>query len=203
MLENTGQYLRGMQTLYIAGCFDGPGADNAWYTNGLQDIQPDPKFYCNTGETDNRLWLHVTKTQLLIISRDTDVGLPLLCTQTKEIMMQISALNSRELQLVNITNLVQAFKADPDLALLEQDKIPEIMQTVYAVSGCDYISVFSGLGKATFLRYFFQYASFITAGSSHHSSTAGTLADIHLDSNYESGYLAFLRLVGTIYLKKI
>ena len=41
---------------------------------------------------------------LLIISRDTDVyhiGLPLPCTQT---IMQICALSSRELQLVNITN---------------------------------------------------------------------------------------------------
>ncbi len=52
-------------------------------------------------------------------------------------MMQISALSSRELQLVNITNLVQAFKTDPDLALVEQEKVPEIMQTVYAVSRYD------------------------------------------------------------------
>ena len=116
--------------------------------------------------------------------------------------MQTSALSSRELQLLNITNLVQAFKTDPDLALIEQEKVPEIMQTIYAVSGCDYVSFFSGLGKATFLRYFFQYASFITAGSSYHSSTAGTLADTDLDSNYELGYLAFLRLVGTVYFKK-
>ena len=145
------------------------------------------------------------KHSMLIISRDTDVyhiGLPLPCTQTKEIIMQISALSSRELQLLNITNLVQAFKTDPDLALLDQEKLPAIMQRVYAVSGCDYVSFFSGLGKATFLRYFFQYATFITAGSSHHLSTEGTLADTDLDSNYELDYLAFLRLVGTIYFKK-
>ena len=171
-------------------------------------IQPDPRFYCDAGETDNRLWLHASKTlhnQVLIISRDTDVyhiGLPLSCTQTKQIMMQISALSSRELQLVNITNLVQVFKTDPDLALIEQEKVPEIMQTLYAVSGCDYVSFFSGLGKATFLRYIFQYASFITAGSSHHPTTAGTLADTELDSNYELGFLAFLRVVGFIYFKK-
>ena len=61
-------------------------------------------------------------------------------------MVQKSALSSRELQLV-ITNLVQVFKTDPDLALLEQVKISEIMPTVYAVSGCDWI------GKATFLLY--------------------------------------------------
>ena len=76
-------------------------------------------------------------------------------------MIQISALSSRELQLVNITNLVQAFKTDFDLALLEHDKIPEIKQTVYVVRGSNYVSFFSGLS---------------TAGSSH-SNTAGTLAD--------------------------
>ena len=62
------------------------------------------------------------------------------------------------------------------------------------VCGLKDVSFFSGLGKATFLHYFFQYASFITAGSSHHPTTAGTLADTDLDSNYELGYLAFLRL---------
>ena len=116
--------------------------------------------------------------------------------------MQISALSSRELQLLNVTNLVWAFKTDPDLALLDQNKLPVIMQTLYAVSGCDYVSFFSGLGKATFLRYFFQYATFITAGSSHNPSTPGTLADTDLDGNYKLGYLAFLRLIGTIYFKK-
>ena len=70
----------------IAGCFDGRAIDTAWHTNGLRDIQPDPRFCCDAGETDNRLWLHATKTlhnQVLIISRDTDVyhiGLPLSCT---------------------------------------------------------------------------------------------------------------------------
>ena len=207
LLKNAGQHLQELQTLYVSGCFDGEIMDTAWYTNGTAAIQPDPKFCCDAGETDNRLWLHATKTshnQVLIISRDTDVyhiGLPLQCTQTKEIMMQVSALSSRELQLLNITNLVQAFKADPDLALVDQEKVPHIMQTLYAVSGCDYVSFFSGVGKATFLRYFFQYASFITSGS-YHSSTEGTLADTDLDSNYQLGYLAFLRLVGTIYFKK-
>lgn len=136
LLKNAGQHLKENQTLYIAGCF----ADTAWYTNGFRDIQPDPRFFCNAGETDNRLWLHATKTlhnRVLIISRDTDVyhiGLPLPCTQTKEIIMQISALSSRELQLLNITNLVQAFKTDPDLALIEEEKAPKIMQTIVSKS---------------------------------------------------------------------
>ena len=116
--------------------------------------------------------------------------------------MQTSALSSRELQVLIVTHLVWAFLTNLDLALIDQNKLHTIMQTVYAVSGCDYVSFFSGLGKATFLRYFLQYATFITAGSSHNQSTAGTLADTDLDSNYELGYLAFLRLIGMVYFKK-
>lgn len=56
--------------------------------------------------------------------------------------MQISALSSRELQLVNITNLVQAFKTDPDLALTEQERsLRSCKHSLYAVSGCDYVSL--------------------------------------------------------------
>ena len=75
------------------------------------------------------------------------------------------------------------------------------MQTIYVVTGCDYISFFSQIGKATFLRYFYQYTSFITAGND--PSTPGTLYDVGLESdNYKLGYLAFLRLIGTVYFKK-
>ena len=34
----------------------------------------------------------------------------------------------------------------------------------FVVSGCDYVTFFSQLGKAIFMRYFFRYASFISAG---------------------------------------
>ena len=65
------------------------------------------------------------------------------------------------------------------------------------VSGCDYIS-FNQIGKGTFLRYFFQYASFINGGD---RDTPGTLADISIEDN-ETGYLSFLRLIGSVFFKK-
>ena len=69
------------------------------------------------------------------------------------------------------------------------------------MSGCDYVSFFSEIGKATFLRYFFQYASFIT--SSEDQLTPGTLADTDLEGTaFDAGFLAFLRLIGTVYYKK-
>ena len=67
------------------------------------------------------------------------------------------------------------------------------------VTGCDYISFFSRIGKTTFYRYFFQHAEFITSGQ-----LQGTLADIELrDNSFEKGFLSFLRLVGVTYFKKI
>ena len=53
---------------------------------------------------------------------------------------------------------------------------------------------------ATFLRYFYQHANFISSGK---GNTQGTLANVSFDHNlFETGFLAFLRLVGSVYLKK-
>ena len=51
------------------------------------------------------------------------------------------------------------------------------------------------------MRYLYQYSSFITAGND--PNTPGTLADVQFDSDqYKLGYLAFIRLIGTVYFKK-
>ena len=86
-----------------------------------------------------------------------------------------SAVNSCQLRLLNLTSLVQALYNDPDLAHIDPNLRPQILQTLFVVSGCDYISFFSRLGKATFLRYFYQYASFISSGN---QTNPGTLADV-------------------------
>ena len=76
--------------------------------------------------------------------------------------------------------------------------LAQTLQTLFVCTGCDYISFFSGMGKATFLRYFFQYASFITGANAQ-----GSLTNIQLQGDdYKHGFLAFLRLVGTVYFKK-
>ena len=68
------------------------------------------------------------------------------------------------------------------------------------VTGCDYVSFFSGTGKATFLRNFFQHSQFITGVS---PNTKGSLSDTLMDGDiYEKGFLAFLQLIGTVYFKK-
>lgn len=70
---------------------------------------------------------------------------------------------------------------------------------MFVVTGCDYISFFNGIGKATFLRCFFQHAQFITGASTY---THGSLSNTQLEENYKDGFLAFLRLIGTVYFKK-
>ena len=59
---------------------------------------------------------------------------------------------------------------------------------------------FSGIRKATFLRYFFQHAQFVTGTLPY---TQGSLSDTSLDDYvYMQGFLAFLWLIRTIYFKK-
>lgn len=106
-------------------------------------------------------------------------------------MIQISAYNSRELCFLHLPALVTALRNDPGLSSIEPALLPQIFQTLFVVTGYDYTSFFSGLGKATFLRYLFQHSQFITSGQ---GIISGTLANVG-SSDLESGFLSFLRLV--------
>ena len=75
-------------------------------------------------------------------------------------------MNSREVQFLDMSALLAAFLNDPDLANIDTTTLSEVMQTLFVCTGCDYTSFFSQIGKATFLRYFFQYAAFITGRES-------------------------------------
>ena len=136
------------------------------------------------------------------MSPDTDVyliGLPLFCASERDIIVQVSPIASSQLKLLHLKALVHALQNDPDLAHIDQKILPKVFQALYVVTGCDYISFFSQVGKASFMRYFYQYASFISSAREY----PGTLADTCLsDGMYQQGYLAFLRLIGTVYFKK-
>lgn len=196
-------YLHPDQRLYVAGAFEGEISDTAWFVTDANDPQPDPLFLNNSGETDTRLWLHFKKTRhdyVLVMSPDTDVyiiGLALRSTHDKNVMVQVSKYNARELRYLSLSALRLALHHDPELAPLRDGNIELALQAIYVSTGCDYTSFFSGIGKATFLKYFLQYSSFISG------SGAGTLADTSLvDNKYKVGLLAFLRLVGSVYFKK-
>ena len=205
-LQNAAAHLSANQTLYVAGAFCGDITDTAWFVRQHSQPQPDPSFTCAAEETDTRLWYHVKKTRsnkILIMSPDTDVymiGLPLQSVQRKDVILQVSTYSARELRFLKLSTMSDSLRNDPDLARIGSEILPMVMQTIYVATGCDYTSFFSQIGKATFLRYYFQYASFITEGV---NSTPGTLADVSLsDGSYKLGYLAFVHLVGTVYFKK-
>ncbi len=112
----------------------------------------------------------------------------------------MSPITSKQLKFINLKELHHAPETDPDLNQLDPTILPSILQTIYTVSGCNYTSFFSEIGKATSLRRFFENANFITRGD---SITPGTLADNTTEcTSTNTGFLAFLRLIGTIYFKK-
>ena len=123
------------------------------------------------------------------------IGLPLLCVNNKNVIVSVNPMNCRELKYLKLTEFVHVLIRDPDLANINLYILPHVLQMLFITSGCDYIS--SNTGKASFLRYFFQYTSFIT---SNKPKTPGTLADTSLkEKTYE---IAFIRLIDTIYFKK-
>ena len=205
MLKHIHTHLSPQQKFYVAGSFGEHLACTCWFVEGNNSTsQPDPAYSSNAElETDTMIWLHVRRTDcntILIQSPDTDVymiGLPLQCTQEKDIIVQISAINSRELKLLSMKNLISALCNDPDMVNVAATKRAQIIQTLFVTTGCDYTSFFSGMGKASFLKYFFQYSTFITGDS------CGSLSDIALKNDvHKQGFLAFLRLIGTVYFKK-
>ncbi len=70
-----------------------------------------------------------------------------------------------------------------------------VIQTLFICTGCDFVSFFNGLGKATFLGTLNQYSAFITADQ---DSAQGILTT----EQNSLGLLAFTRLVGCAYFKK-
>ena len=179
-------HMQDNQTLYVAGGFDEPITDTAWYIRvegGNKIKQLDPAYICNAEETDTRLWLHVKNsahTKFVVLSPDTDVyhiG-PHLQRLNEQVIVQVSPINTRELKHLNMTALSTALLNNPDLVHIEPSKIPQVMQTLFVGSGCDYTSFFSQIGKAT---YFFQHANFITGKD---TPDKGTLADIAIKDEY-------------------
>ena len=92
---------------------------------GQNRPQPEPLYNCIAEETDTRQWLHATECPLHnipVLSPDTDVyhiGLPLACINNKEIIVQLSAINDKQLKLLHMSSLVKALDHDPDLSKID------------------------------------------------------------------------------------
>ena len=196
--------LEGPQKLILAGCQQsGPALDSAWEVSKESMVpQPQPAYTSNADESDCRIWKHVagtTKTNILIYSPDTDVfniglGFDHLLAQ-KSITVQLNLPNKTQ-RFIDVNVLVRHLTQDPNLATLPPGRKGLILQTLYITSGCDYVSYFSGFGKAKFFQTFYEHANFICG-----TVMEGCLSQTQ-ESNREKGFLAFLRLIGTLYFKK-
>ena len=98
-------------------------------------------------------------------------------------------------QVLSITKLIEALKNDPYLRHIPEEDRPATLVSLFILSGCDYTSFFVGYGKTSFMKTLFDHTSFISADT---PKTPGSLAKLATDS----GFLAWLRLVGAVYFQK-
>ena len=167
-----------------------------------QAPQCDPQLICNAEESDTRIWLHVVTSsgqKKLVLNPYTDVyhvGLPIVAGSSIEVVVKLSPFTSLENKYLDMQALIKIIIDDPDLAPIPTSLSPTVLQMLFVCTGCDFISFFNGLDKASFLATVFKYSEFICSNS---TQTPGTLADSHPNSN---GILSFFRLVGCAYFRK-
>ena len=162
--------------------------------------QSDDALSCNTEEADTRIWLHVANSaghKKLALSPDTDVyhiGLSIVTETDLDVLVRLSTINSTEHRILVMQAPISAFVNDPELAHIPSSSLPSVIQALFVCTGCDFVSFFNGLGKASFLATLFEYSKYICANSEH---IPGTLAN-----TTSLGKLSFIRLVGCAYFRK-
>ena len=206
-LESIRRKLQLNQRFVTAGGLDGTMRNQAMYVTLTHAPRCDPQLTCNAEESDTRIWLHVINSsgqKKLVLSPDTDVyhiGLPIVAGSSLEVVVKLSPFTSLENRYLDMQALIKAFVDDPDLAPIPNSLSPAVIQMLFVCTGCDFISFFNGLGKASFLATLFEYSEFICSNSTQTpgTQTPGTLADT---DPYSNGILSFFRLVGCAYFRK-
>ena len=197
-------FLKSEQKLIVGGCFGNcPAPDSAWVVSSDSLVpEPQPLYSSSATEADSRIWRHVAgtlMTKVLVYSPDTDVlniGISFgHLLRDKDVTIQHNMPHKTE-KFVSLNLLIQCLDNDPDLATIPSDLRGSIFQKIFIASGCDYTSYFSGFGKVAFLNIFYQHSNFI-CGTEYDGCLTQTQGN-----NKKMGFLAFLRLIGTLYFKK-
>lgn len=198
-LEITPEYLRNEQKIYVAGCEIGGVFERALFSTPQSTHIPEASLRSNAPEADTRIWLHAMHSvnsiglNTLIISADTDtifIGLPQALSSDK-IYIKTNAMG-KPLKYMSMYKLQDSLTSDPTIP---EEKQPKTIQALFALTGCDFTSSFTGLGKTTFFNTLIKHARFI-AGK---DSLSGTLSE---SSYTQQGFMAFLRLIGCAYFNK-
>ena len=96
---------------------------------------------------------------------------------------------------MSMYKLQESLSSDPDLATIPEEERAKTIQSLFVLTGCDFTSFFSGIGKTSFFNTFMKHARFI-AGT---ESLSGSLSE---NSHTTEGFMAFMRLTGCAYFNK-
>lgn len=156
-------------------------------------------FNSNIQEGDSRVWLHAfscTGDKVLIFSPDNDtyhIGLVLLDKHPNKSVFV--AVDSQIETVIDMKKMASLMSSDLDFVNVKHN-ITALIQLLYISSGCDYVSFFKGHGKKSFFDTFVKNVDFI---SKDQRPFTGRLSQIK--SEWEMGFLAFLRLLGLSILR--
>ena len=64
--------------------------------------------------------------------------LPLEHGSEKNIVVQLSTFNSKDLKYLHLSTFVTVLQNDPDLSAIPSQLIPQVFQTIFMATGCDY-----------------------------------------------------------------
>ncbi|CAC5398860.1 unnamed protein product [Mytilus coruscus] len=127
----------------------GGGFENASITKVVEENTEKiaTNLETNISEGDSRVWFHANNSQcknILIYSLDNDkyhIGLSIMqkCSD-KNIAVQLSYKN--DLIFFSMNKFIRCLESDPDLHSIEKDDLPLIIQNLFILTGCDYVSFF-------------------------------------------------------------
>lgn len=198
MLQLITHYVTGSQK-FVANI-----GQSAYVTTVDSTKDPRPTLWTNADEADLCVWLHCIHSEgqrKLIFSPDTDiyhVGMTVMSLiPDTQVIVQLSQNHSDGGRFLCLNTLLDALSNDPAIADIPPMLRPQALQSLYISIGCDYVSFFMGIGKASFMSTFFQHASFIAGGT----DPPGTMGEFSLNAQ-SPAMLSFLRLVGCAYFRK-
>ena len=157
----------------------------------------------NADEADLRVWLHCVKAAgvcKLVYSPDTDIyhiGLTIVGELQECDVVQLSKYTDDRARYLHINKMMTVQTNDSDISEVPLEERPQVIQSIYVATGCNYTSFFNGIGKVSFLATFYQHASFITG----ENGPPGSIGQISLDLESDARF-SFLRLIGCAYYKQ-
>ena len=131
------------QCFTIAGGFHFEQRDKA-FTCTHPEKYENALFKSDYEEADSRVRFHSVKSEQ---------------RNDKEVVIQLADKLGHQ-SFIHINKLIKCLKSDPDLVQVTNDSVCSVIQFLFLVSGCDYISIFAVFGKISFLQTFFSVCYF-------------------------------------------